>query len=148
MIRELKPWHENLSKRQVKSPKIYFRDSGLFHTLLGVDHENGILNHPKLGSSWEGFALEEVIRHLEVDSFDCYFWATQSSAELDLLVFKGGKRLGFEFKYTDAPKITKSMKIALHDLKLDELTIIYPGTKSFKLDDKLFASGLEAFLSC
>ncbi len=142
MVRELQPWYENISKRQVKSPKIYFRDSGLFHSLLGVENDTELLRHPKLGSSWEGYALEEVIRFLEVDPFDCYFWATHAHAELDLLIFKKGKRLGFEFKYSDTPKVTKSMRIAMEDLKLDELTIIYPGSKIMKFEGNIRAAGL------
>lgn len=147
MVRQLQPWHENISKRQVKSPKIYFRDSGLFHTLLNIKSESSLLTHPKLGASWEGFAVEEIIRHLNVDQWDCFFWATQASAELDLLVFKNEERLGFEFKYTDSPKTTKSMRIALEDLKLDRLTIVYPGKKSFQIDEKIYASGLENYLN-
>src|SRR3990167_6766730 len=99
MIRELPPWIENIDKRQVKSPKIYFRDSGIFHSLLGTHTQEDIKRHPKLGASWEGFALEEVIRKHGTRSENCYFWATQSGAELDLLLLKDGKRLGFEFKY-------------------------------------------------
>ncbi|MCB1110034.1 MAG: ATP-binding protein [Chlamydiia bacterium] len=146
MIRQLQPWHENISKRQVKTPKIYFRDSGLFHTLLGIADESALLTHPKLGASWEGFALEEVIRSLEIDPYDCFFWATQAHAELDLLIFKEGKRLGFEFKYSDSPKVTKSMLIAVSDLKLDGLVVVYPGTKSFKLHENIHAAGLVTFL--
>lgn len=147
MIRRLAPWHENIGKRQVKSPKIYFRDSGLFHTLLGVASKEQILSHPKLGASWEGMALEEVIRFLGVDQEDCYFWATQRGAELDLLVVTGGKRHGFEFKYTDSPKTTKSMHIALEDLKLDSLTVIIPGKDHFKIHDNIQVSGLEYFVT-
>jgi len=147
MLRELQPWYENISKRQVKSPKVYFRDSGIYHCLLGVEDYGSLLMHPKLGSSWEGFALEEVIRYLEVDPHDCYFWATHAHAELDLLIFKNGKRLGFEFKHTDSPKMTRSMKIAMEDLKLDELTMIYSGSKSFGISDKVRVVGLEAYLS-
>lgn len=147
MLRQLQPWYENISKRQVKSPKIYFRDSGLFHTLMGIESERGLFTHPKLGSSWEGFALEEIIRSNAVDPFDCYFWATQAHAELDLLIFKGGKRLGFEFKYVDAPKVTKSMRIAMENLKLDELLVIYPGNHVFDLSTNIQAIGLETYLN-
>jgi hypothetical protein len=145
MVRQLQPWFENISKRQVKSPKIYFRDSGLFHILLGLEQHSSLLTHPKLGASWEGFALEETIRHHKVDPIDCYFWSTHSQAELDLLIFKNEKRLGFEFKYTDSPKITKSMAIALEDLKLDELVLVYPGTKSFPLSKNIRVEGLENY---
>lgn len=146
MIRQLQPWFENISKRQVKSPKIYFRDSGIFHSLLGVESLSSLLVHPKLGSSWEGFALEEVIRYHEAEPFDCYFWATHAHAELDLLILKNGNRLGFEFKYTDSPRKTKSMITALEDLKLDHLKLIYPGDKSFPLSEKIEAVGLESYL--
>ena len=146
MIRKLQPWFENISKRQVKAYKIYFRDSGLFHTLLGLETQSALLTHPKLGASWEGFALEEIIRYHKADSFDCYFWSTYSQAELDLIILKNDKRLGFEFKYTDSPKITKSMKIAIKDLRLNKLTIIYPGNKSFQLSDTIYASGLLNYI--
>jgi len=146
MIRQLQPWHENISKRQVKSPKIYFRDSGLFHTLLGAEGESEILRHPKLGSSWEGFALEEIIRFYKANPLDCYFWATHSDAGLDLILFVKGQKLGFEFKYTDFPKITKSMQIAQKELKLDNLTVIYPGNKTIPLTKDIQAIGLEDFI--
>ena len=147
MMRQLQPWFVNISKRQVKSPKIYFRDSGIYHSLLDIENTSSLLKHPKLGSSWEGFALEEVIRLHQADPFDCYFWATHAHAELDLLIFDRGKQLGFEFKYTDSPKITKSMRIAMEDLSLDELVLIYPGTKSFPLGENIRAEGLESYLS-
>ncbi len=147
MIRQLQPWFENISKRQVKSPKIYFRDSGIYHTLLGLENHSALLTHPKLGQSWEGFALEEVIRHHQADPFDCFFWATHSSAELDLIIFQNGNRLGFEFKFTDSPKLSKSMMIAMKDLKLDKLTLIYPGDKSFPLAENISATGLTNYLS-
>lgn len=146
MIRQLSPWFENISKRQVKTPKIYFRDSGILHSLLGIESEGELLTHPKLGASWEGFALEEVVRHLQVDANAVYFWATQGDAELDLLVLKGSKKLGFEFKYTDRPQLTKSMQIALQDLKLDSLTLIYPGEVEVKLSSNVHAIGLASFL--
>lgn len=146
MIRQLQPWHENISKRQIKSYKIYFRDSGLFHTLLGVSDRSELLKHPKLGASWEGFALEEIIRHLGAEPYECYFWATQSAAELDLLIVKDGKKLGFEFKYSDAPSLTKSMKIAMTDLNLDRLTVIYPGSKSYFLDEKIKVISLSRYI--
>lgn len=146
MIRQLQPWRENIGKRQVKSSKIYFRDSGLFHYLLGIETETALQQHPKLGASWEGFALEEIIRYHQADPENCYFWATHHQAELDLLLFHKGKRLGFEFKYTDAPKLTKSMQIAHSDLQLDALTVIYPGTKEYWLSDQIKAMGLASLL--
>jgi predicted AAA+ superfamily ATPase len=146
MIRVLQPWFENISKRQVKSPKIYFRDSGILHTMLNIETEAQLQNHPKLGSLWEGMALEEVIRTFDDTLNEWFFWATQANAELDLLLLRGGKRIGFEFKYTDAPKITKSMRIALQDLKLDHLFVIYPGENKFPMADKITAYGLEAIV--
>lgn len=147
MIRSLQPWFENLGKRQVKSPKIYFRDSGILNALLGLKKKEDIETHPRLGAFWEGFAMEQLIRIIDASQEECYFWATQSGAELDLLVLKDGKREGFEFKYTDHPKLTPSMKIAMHDLKLDHLTLIYPGKETFPLGDKMTAQGLESLLS-
>lgn len=143
MMRVLRPWFENISKRQVKAPKLYFRDSGIMHALLGVSTMEELYNNAKLGASWEGFALEEVIRRSQVDENSCYFWATHADAELDLIIFKNGKRFGFEFKYSDAPKITKSMRIVLADLKLDSLTIVVPTETCFLLDEKIFVSGLS-----
>ncbi|OGV28233.1 MAG: hypothetical protein A3F18_06060 [Legionellales bacterium RIFCSPHIGHO2_12_FULL_37_14] len=137
MLRQLQPWWENISKRQVKSPKIYFRDSGLLHYLLDLYTKEMLIRHPKIGASWEGFALEEVIRCNHFEPEECYFWATHQNAELDLLVLHKGKRLGFEFKYTDAPTLTKSMQIACHDLQLDSLTVIYPGTRTYFLAENI-----------
>jgi len=145
MVRVLTPWHENLKKRQVKTPKIYFRDSGLFHALLAIKNKTDLLNHPKLGASWEGFALEEVIRKLRVDARDCYFWATQSRAELDLVVVEGDQKIGFEFKYQQAPRLTPSMQIAMEDLKLKHLTVIYPGQQSYFLKTNVQCVGLKEF---
>lgn len=143
MMRILRPWFENISKRQVKSPKLYFRDSGIMHALLGVSTEDELHNNAKLGASWEGFALEEVVRRSQVDEYSCYFWSTHSDAELDLIIFKNGKRLGFEFKYLDSPKITKSIRIAMDDLNLDSLTIVVPTQCYFFLDNKISVSGLD-----
>lgn len=146
MVRQLAPWYENLSKRQVKSKKIYFRDSGLFHSLLNTTSETALLSHPKLGASWEGFALETIIRHLEADGHDCYFWATHSGAELDLLVLQGETRIGYEFKYSKAPALTKSMQVAIDDLKLERLVIIYPGDKPIRYTKKIIGMGLQSFV--
>lgn len=144
MIRVLQPWYENLKKRQVKTPKIYFRDSGIYHTLLGLNNYDSVILNPKVGASWEGFALEQVINHYNADSEECYFWSSHNTAEIDLLILKNGKRLGFEFKYSSSPKITKSMRIALEDLRLDNLKIIFPGKISFKLSENIDAVGLES----
>lgn len=142
MVRILSPWFENLKKRQVKSPKIYFRDSGILHALLGIRNKTELDMHPKLGSFWEGFALEEICKQMEVSLEESYFWKTQSGAELDLLILKNGKRIGFEIKYTDQPKITHSMRIAFKDLKLDHLYVIFPGKEIFPLDKQITARGL------
>jgi predicted AAA+ superfamily ATPase len=141
MIRQLQPWHENLGKRQVKSPKIYFRDPGLFHSLLRIRTEADLQTHPKIGPSWEGHAIEEAIRHFQPEQE--YFWATHQGAELDLLMFKGGKRVGVECKRRDAPKLTPSMRIAMNDLKLDELIVLYPGRKAYPLGESIRVMPLE-----
>lgn len=132
VVRQLQPWYENVGKRQVKSPKVYLRDSGILHTLLGVDSFRALTGHPKLGASWEGFVLEEVIRR--AGERNTWFWATQSGAELDLLVAAGGSRIGVEVKYADAPSLTKSMRIARQDLGLRRLLIVYPGREPYDLD--------------
>ncbi len=146
MVRQLQPWFVNVKKRQVKAPKIYFKDSGILHTLMGITDRDALFTHPKLGASWEGFALEEILRFHNTSTEECYFWATHGGAELDLLILKDGKKLGFEFKYVDAPKLTPSMHIALADLELDSLTVIYPGKNSFALHDNIMAFGLSHYL--
>ena len=145
MVRQLQPWHENIGKRQVKTPKIYIRDSGIFHTLIGVNTNSDLLVNPKLGASWEGFALEQVIFHLDAQQEECYFWGTHQQAELDLLIIKNGKRLGFEVKYSGAPKLTKSMQIAQEDLALDALTVIYPGDIEYTLTKDIHVKPLTSF---
>lgn len=137
MVRVLPPWFENLKKRQVKAPKIYIRDSGLLHTLLGVSNRDELLGHPKLGASWEGFAVEQTVTML--DTRDAYFWNTHAGAELDLLVMQHGKRYGFEFKHADAPGTTKSMHVALADLRIEHLWVVYPGNDRYSLHDKITA---------
>jgi predicted AAA+ superfamily ATPase len=143
MIRQLSPWFENLGKRQVKLPKIYFKDSGILHALIGLRNESELNLYPRLGSFWEGFALEEMIRQSHALPEECYFWGTQGGAELDLLIVKNGKKTGYEFKYADNLKVTSSMKIALEDLKLDHLYVIYPGNHEFPLADQITARGLQ-----
>jgi len=143
MIRQLPPWFENVGKRLVKSPKIYFRDTGLLHTLLGLRNLDQVSSHPRLGFSWEGFALEEALCTLKADR-DAYFYKTHGGAELDLLVMRGGKRFGFEFKFQDAPRPTKSMHGVLDDLRLDRLFVVYPGSKSYVLDDRIAAMPLDS----
>ena len=140
MIRQLQPWFENLGKRQVKHPKIYFPDTGLLHSLLGIRDQADLLTHPRSGASWEGFALEQVIHQIQPDS--AYFWAAHSGAELDLLLFKNGQRLGYEFKRGDAPKMTASMRTAQNDLRLDSLEVIYPGAIRYPLAEGVMATPL------
>jgi uncharacterized protein len=143
MVRQLQPWFENIGKRQVKSPKIYVRDSGLLHHLMALETESQLHSHPKVGSSWEGFALEQVLR--QTRPTQAYFWATQGGAELDLLVFHEGRRLGYEFKYTERPQFTRSMRIAMEDLRLDSLLVICPGTAQASLAPGVDVMGIEAF---
>jgi hypothetical protein len=131
MVRQLSPWFENLSKRQVKAPRVYVRDSGLLHALLGIGNRRELESHPKVGASWEGYAVEEVLKTLQPD--EAYYWATHQGAELDLLLFKRDRRIGVECKRMDAPRLTSSMRIALSDLKLDELLVVYPGAKPYPL---------------
>src|SRR6266853_153627 len=141
MVRQLQPWHENLGKRQVKSPKIYLRDSGLLHALLGVPSFCALTGHPKLGASREGFIVEQILE--VVGARNAYFWATQSGAELDLLIIESGKCYGVEITYGDAPGATKSMRIALSDLALQRLFVVYPGRECYSLDDKIEVVSLE-----
>lgn len=135
MVRQLPPWFENLGKRQVKAPKVYVRDSGLLHALLGISSRRDLEHHPKVGASWEGYAVEEVLKALRPD--ETYYWATHGGAEIDLLLFKNGRRIGVECKRADAPVLTSSMRIALADLKLDELRVVYPGEKRYSLTSKV-----------
>lgn len=143
MIRQLQPWFENIKKRQVKSPKIYFRDSGILHNQLGIEQEAELLGHPKLGASWEGFVLEQALRFFKPE--DQYFWSTQSDAELDLLMFIKGKRIGLECKFTDAPKVTASMRSAMQLLKLEYLYIAYTGTKRYMLEEGIEVLPVSTF---
>lgn len=134
MVRQIQPWFENLQKRQVKAPKIFIRDSGLLHALLSLpDHE--IQTNPKLGASWEGFTIEQIINRLK--SRDYYYWRTHAGLELDLMVLKNGKRLGFEIKYSETPKVTRSMHQIIDDLKLDQFYIVYQGKHRLALEEKI-----------
>ena len=135
VVRQLPPWFENLSKRQVKRPKIFISDSGLLHSLLDLRAADALAGHPKLGASWEGFAMEQVLRI--GGARNAYFWATHAGAELDLLMMRNGDRWGFEFKYADAPRVTKSMHVALNDLQLDRLWVVYPGRQAYALHEKV-----------
>jgi hypothetical protein len=133
---------ENVGKRVRKAPKIYLRDSGVFHALMNLCTMAELQSHPKLGASWEGLALEHVLRVLKVSAGEAFCWATHAGAELDLLVVRGGKRFGFEFKFGDAPRTSKSMHVALPDLHLAHLFVIHPGEKDFQMDDRISALGL------
>jgi len=142
MVRVLRPWTANIRKRQVKSPKVYLRDSGILHSFLDIESTRDLHRHPKLGASWEGFLLEAVIHQLGASAGQCYFWATHTGAELDLLVVRRGRKYGFEFKRTSAPKVTRSMHVALADLKLDRLDVVYPGEQVFDLAPRIRAVGI------
>ena len=141
MIRQLQPWHTNLRKRQVKAPKVYVRDTGLLHHLLGIDTAKALLSHPKLGASWEGFVIEQILMTEPHD--DAYFWATHQGAEIDLILRRGDRLLGVECKRADAPRLTPSIRIALEDLGLERIAVIYPGNKRFPLSDNVDAIPLE-----
>lgn len=142
MIRQLTPWHANLKKRQVKSPKIYFRDTGLLHQLLGIRSEKELLSHPKCGSSWEGYVIGETIKATEPD--EAYYWATHGGAEIDLVLIKKGRMLGVECKRMDAPRITPSMRNAREELNLEQIAVVYPGKKRYAMGDGIAAVPLSA----
>jgi uncharacterized protein len=137
MVRQLQPYHANIGKRQVKAPKVYLRDSGLLHQLLGIQNEKELLLHPKVGASWEGFVLEQVLSSIDHD--EAFYWATYQGAEMDLVLSKGTRLFGIEFKRTDAPKMTKSIGIAMEDLGLESVSVIYPGSKEYPLADGVSA---------
>ncbi len=145
MVRQLQPWYVNMRKRQVKSPKIYIQDSGLLHQLLGISSERDLLTHPKIGASWEGYVIEEVLSALQPD--DAWFWATHQGAEIDLVLRKNGQMVGVECKRTDAPRMTPSIRTALLDLNLDRVIVVYPGNKRFSLSEQVEAVPLKDFAS-
>lgn len=142
VVRLLQPWHQNLAKRQVRSPKVYLGDPGMLHMLLGISQFDGLLGHPKVGVSWEGFALDVVLRRLGAREEESFFWATHAGAELDLLVVRGTTRLGFEFKRSEAPVMTASMRRALEDLELDHLVVVHAGTRDYPVADRTDALAL------
>ncbi|MCL5674940.1 MAG: ATP-binding protein [Candidatus Omnitrophica bacterium] len=135
MVRQLQPWYENIHKRQVKSPKIYLRDSGIFHTLMSIPEKQILWSHPKIGASWEGFMLEQILKTFP--SQNIYFWSSHSGAEIDLVIMSGGKRYGIEFKWNEAPTITRSMQISMHDLNLEKIWVIYPGKNIYPVHKKI-----------
>lgn len=143
MIRELKPWYTNTKKRLVKRPKIYFRDSGLLHSLLRLESREAILRHPRLGASWEGFALEQAIRRLGLRDSDVFFWAVHTGAEMDLVFHRGGRLHGIEAKYADAPRITPSIRSAIAELALAKVWILHPGPDSYPLDRNVEAVSIQ-----
>ena len=142
MVRQLQPWHQNVGKRQVKAPKIYLRDSGILHTLLDLDDRRSLLGHPRVGASWEGFAIEQVLA--AVRPSEAYYWATHGGAELDLFFVVNGRRHGVEVKFSDAPAITRSMRVALEDLSLDHLWLVYPGRHRYRADERITVWPLDA----
>lgn len=148
VLRVLPPWHENLGKRQVKAPKVYVADSGLLHALLGVETREHLDVHPEVGASWEGFAISQIVERLGARPDECHFWRTHTGAELDLLVVSGRRRYGFEFKRTDTPAaLTRSMHVALDDLKLDRLDVVHPGPHTYEIRDGVRALALRRILS-
>ena len=147
MVRVLQPWTANIRKRQVKSPKVYLRDSGILHSFLDVDTMRGLERHPKIGASWEGFLLEAVIHQLGARPRDCYFWATHTGAELDLMITSRGRRYGFEIKRTTAPRITPSMRSAVEDLQLERLDVIHAGAETFPLSRRIRAVAAARLLT-
>jgi predicted AAA+ superfamily ATPase len=145
MVRQLQPWYANLSKRQVKSPKLYFRDTGLLHYLLGIKSDGELALHPRMGASWEGYVIEETIKATRPD--EVYFWATYSGAELDLLLIKDQQRIGVECKRMDAPRLTPSMRTAMQDLGLDKLIVVYPGSQPYSLAEGITVAPLVQVVS-
>lgn len=141
MVRQLQPWYVNIKKRQVKAPKTYFRDTGLLHQLLGLSSEKSLLTHPKCGASWEGFVIEQLLRTIPHDQ--AFYWATHQGAEIDLILRQGDLLSGYEIKRTDTPRITPSIRTALNDLKLESISVIYPGRRAFPLAPKVNAIPLE-----
>lgn len=135
MLRQLQPWFENTGKRQIRSPKIYLHDSGLLHSLLNIPDSHTLFGHPKVGASWEGFVVDQVCSILHLN--EAYFWGTHQGAELDLMFFHHGKRYGIEVKFSEAPEVTRSMHIALQDLGLEHLWVLYPGEQGYPVHERI-----------
>lgn len=146
VLRQLHPWHVNVSKRQVRSPKVFVEDSGLLHALLGIESDDDLAGHPKVGASWEGFLVKEIVERLNARTEECFFWATHTGAELDLLIVSGRRRFGFEIKRTTAPRLTRSMATVLEDLDLERLDVIHAGEKTFSLARKVRAVAARELL--
>jgi predicted AAA+ superfamily ATPase len=147
MVRRLAPWFENIGKRQVKAPRVFFRDSGIYHRLLGVPDAAALHTHPKLGVSWEGMATEQLVRASGASDEEAYFWAVHGQADLDLLLFRGGMRHGYEVKFTDRPVASRSLALALEHLRLDRLTIVVPGDADYRLTERIQVQGLAAAIA-
>ena len=145
MVRQLQPWYANIGKRQVRAPKVYLRDTGLLHGLLGLPDWTSLLAHPRVGASWEGFAIEQALRALQPT--EAYFWATHGGAELDLLFFHRGRRFGLEAKFSEAPEVTRSMHIALDDLALDHLWVLHPGPHTYPVHEKITVCAIADVLN-
>ena len=143
MIHQLQPWHYNTKKRLVKRPKMYFRDSGIFHALLALEDYESVTTHPKLGASWEGFALEQVLQHLNLRQEETFFWSIHTGAELDLVFRHKGRLYGAEVKYNEAPALTRSMTSAMKELSLVHLWVIYPGKNNYSLDKAVSAVSIK-----
>jgi hypothetical protein len=141
MVRQLQPWYENIAKRQVKAPKVYLRDSGILHALLSLPDFHSLAGHPRVGASWEGFALEQTLQRIK--SPQAFFWATHGGVAIDLLLLYRGRKFGIEFKFSEAPKVTKSMVTALEVLKLNRLWLIYPGQHAYPIHEKISALPLK-----
>ena len=139
VVRQLQPWFENIRKRQVRSPKAYIADSGLLHALLGLTSREDVVSHPKVGASWEGFVIQQVIHLLCAPAEQCFHWSTHAGAELDLLVMSGGRRLGFEVKRTEAPRVTRSMRSAIETLGLPQLFVVHAGTQRYRMAPGMLA---------
>lgn len=146
VLRQLPPWHANLSKRQVRSPKVFVEDSGLLHTLLGIENSEDLAGHPKVGASWEGFLVKEIIERLNARAEECFFWAAHTGAEVDLVIISGRRRLGFEIKRTTAPRLTRSMATGIEDLELERLDVVHAGEATFPLAAKVRAVAAHALL--
>jgi len=145
MVRQLQPWNANIGKRQIRAPKVYLRDTGLLHGLLDLPDWTSLLAHPRVGASWEGFAIEETLR--AVRPTEAYFWATYGGAELDLLFFHRGRRYGLEAKFNEAPEVTRSMRIAVEDLALDHLWVLHPGLHTYPVHEKITVCAIADLLS-
>ena len=146
MVRSLRPWSANVRKRQIKSPKVYIRDSGILHRLLGIATRLGLERHPKIGASWEGFVIENLIHVLELEDRQCFFWGTHGGHEVDLVVDQGDSLRGFEVKRTSAPRLTPSMRTALKDLELSRIDVIHAGPESYPLAASVHAVSASRLL--